>query len=55
TAAVDAFQQISQQTKAFQFQLARSMARNKPLDLTPLDIMAEHWDRGMNVLTQRYS
>jgi hypothetical protein len=54
TAAIEAFQQISQQTKAFQFQLARSMARKKPLDLSPLDNMAEHWQRGMHDLMQRY-
>ena len=54
-AAIEAFQQISQQTKAFQFQLARAMARKKPLDLAPLDSMAEHWNRGMHQLMQRYS
>ena len=50
----DALQQISQQTKAFQFQLARSMARKKPLDLAPLDAMAGHWDIAMNALVQHY-
>lgn len=53
--ATEAFQQISQQTKAFQFQLARSMARKKPLDLSPLDTMAAHWELGMNTLIQHYS
>lgn len=53
-ASIDALQQISQQTKAFQFQLARSMARKKPLDLSPLDAMAGHWDAAMNPLQQRY-
>lgn len=41
--AIEGFSQISQNTKAFQFQLARSMARKRPLDLTPLDAMADHW------------
>jgi hypothetical protein len=49
-----AFQQISQTAKAFQFQLARSMARKKPLDLAPLDAMAAQWDVGMTLLRSRY-
>jgi len=53
--ATAAFQQISQTTKAFQFQLARSMARKKPLDLSPLDAMAAAWDKATGVLTQRFS
>jgi hypothetical protein len=52
--SIDALQQISQHTKAFQFQLARSMARKKPLDLAPLDAMAECWNTAMNPLVQRY-
>jgi hypothetical protein len=54
TVSVDALQQVSQQTKAFQFQLARAMARKKPLDLAPLDTMAEQWQIAMNPLVQRY-
>jgi hypothetical protein len=49
-----AFQQISQTAKAFQFQLARSMARKKPLDLAPLDAMGAQWDVGMTLLRSRY-
>ena len=49
-----AFQQISQGAKAFQFQLARSMARGKALDLTPLDAMGAQWDVGMTLLQSRY-
>jgi len=30
--------------KTLQFQLARAMTRKKPLDLSPLDDMAERWD-----------
>jgi hypothetical protein len=52
--AIEALQQISQQTKAFQFQLARAMARKKPLDLAPLDNMAEQWNIAMKSLVQRY-
>jgi hypothetical protein len=49
-----AFRQISQAAKTFQFQLARSMARKKPLDLAPLDAMAAQWDIGMTLLRSRY-
>ena len=52
--SMDAFQFISQATKAFQFQLARSMARGKPLDLTPLDLLAVQWDLGMTNLRRQY-
>ena len=52
--ATAAFQQISQKTKAFQFQLARAMARKKPLDLSPLDSMAAHWEAGMATLRSLY-
>ena len=48
--AATAFQHIAESTKALQFQLARSMARKKPLDLSPLDQMAEQWQAGMNAL-----
>ena len=34
---------IATVAKTFQFQLARSMARKKPLDLQPIDQMAAHW------------
>ena len=49
-----AFATISQTAKAFQFQLARSMARKKPLDMAPLDAMAAQWDVGMTLLQTRY-
>lgn len=49
-----AFATISQTAKAFQFQLARSMSRKKPLDLAPLDAMAAQWDVGMTLLQTRY-
>lgn len=44
------FQKISQTAKTFQFQLARAMARKKPLDLTPLDEMATQWEAGIDAL-----
>ncbi len=51
--AVGAFQRITQAAKGFQFQLARSIARRKPLDLGPLDAMAADWDAGMSDLRRR--
>lgn len=53
--ATDAFATISQSAKAFQFQLARSMARKKVLDLSPIDGMAAAWDKGMQTLVNRFS
>lgn len=53
--ACRAFTQISQSTKAFQFQLARAMARRKPLDLAPLDEMTLLWERGMASLLPRFA
>jgi len=49
-----AFQTLSERTKTFQFQLARAMTRGKALDLTALDDMAAHWERGMSALKGRY-
>ena len=49
-----AFREISQGAKAFQFQLARAVSRRKPLDLSPLEAMAERWQRGIAGLKQRY-
>ena len=51
----NAFATISQTAKAFQFQLARSMARKKALDVAPLDAMAAQWDVGMALLQSRYA
>lgn len=50
----EAFLALSQEAKAFQFQLARAMARRKPLDLTPLDAMGARWERGIAALRTRY-
>jgi len=50
-----AFASIAQTAKAFQFQLARSMARKKPLDMGPLDTMGAQWEVGMTLLQSRYA
>ena len=52
---ITAIESISHATKAYQFQLARAMARKKPLDLAALDEMAAHWERGMGALTARFA
>ena len=46
-AAADAFRDLALAAKSFQFQLARAMARKKPLDLAPLATMGAQWERGM--------
>ncbi len=53
--AADAFQKIAESAKAFQFQLARSVARKRELDLSPIDSMAIEWDRGMHSLKSMVS
>ena len=52
--AAVAFKQISETAKAFQFQLARSMARKKPLDLAPIDAMGAQWQGAMDPLRARF-
>ena len=53
-AAADPFQRLSQAAKTYQFNLARSMARRRPLDLGPLADMAAHWDAGMAALRSQF-
>ena len=52
--AADSFKFIAETAKTFQFQLARAMARKKPLDLSPLDAMATQWASAMNELKRRF-
>ena len=52
--ATGAFRDISSTAKAFQFQLARAMARGRDLPLDPLDQMAEHWEHGVGLVRERY-
>lgn len=48
--AADAFGNIAAAAKAYQFQLARALARKRALPMEPLDRMAEQWSRGMESL-----
>jgi Domain of unknown function (DUF1839) len=50
----EAFAELSEGAKTLQFQLARAMARRKPLDLAPLDRMAGRWESGIAELKARY-
>jgi hypothetical protein len=52
--ASKSFREISESAKTFQFQLARAVSRRKPLDLSPLDTMAESWHQGTSALRMRY-
>ncbi len=45
-----AFTELSGSAKSLQFQLARAMARKKPLDLSAIDVMAATWNRGVEEL-----
>lgn len=46
--------EIAQTAKAFQFQLARAMARRRPLELAAIDAMGGHWERAMDALRRRF-
>ena len=54
-APAEQLKQVSTTAKAMQFQLARSMARKKPLDLSPIDSMAVSWAQAMDALHGRFS
>ena len=49
-----AFHDLSEGAKTLQFQLARAMARRTPLDLSPLNRMAQRWESGIAALKARY-
>lgn len=51
--ARDAFNTLSVGAKTLQFQLARAMARKKPLNLASVDDMAATWQTAMNHLQSR--
>lgn len=52
--AIESLLWISTAAKTMQFQLARSMARKKPLDLQPINQMAEQWNTAMGLLKQQF-
>ena len=49
-----ALRDIAETAKAFQFQLARSMARKKPLELSAIDAMGAKWEGAMSALKARF-
>lgn len=51
---IEAFNNISNTAKVFQFQLARAVARKRAMNLEPLNSMASDWQTAMDQLTQRY-
>ncbi len=51
--ARDAFHLLATGAKTMQFQLARAIARKKPLNLGPLDDMADIWRTAMDYLASR--
>jgi hypothetical protein len=48
--AIHAFGDLSSGAKALQFQLARTMVRKKPLDLSAIDTLAGKWTTGLQEL-----
>jgi len=50
---IEAFTALSTGAKTLQFQLARTMARKKPLDLAPLDDLAASWHTAVDSLSAR--
>ena len=50
----EAFSTISNTAKVLQFQLARAVARKKPLDLAAIDTMATLWSNGTQLLVNKY-
>ena len=51
--AADALQEIAEGAKAFQFQLARAVARKKAVDTAPLLRMGLQWEAVMEPLRKR--
>lgn len=51
---IEDFTALSLAAKTFQFQLARAVARKRPIDLAPLTQMADHWLHAMDVLQNRF-
>ena len=51
---ITAFTELSSGAKTMQFQLARAMARKKPMDLSILDQMAATWHTAMEDLKARF-
>ena len=49
--AKNAFLEISNMAKLFQFKLARAMSRRRPLELDAMDTMAHLWDKAMQSLS----
>lgn len=52
---IQALGEISTASKALQFQLARAMARRRPLALDPIDRMAACWQECLGCLHDRYA
>lgn len=52
--AISCFTEIASASKIFQFKLARSIARNKSMDLSSLGHMAELWQSGIDTLRYKY-
>ena len=52
--AATLFDEISTSAKTTQFQLARSVSKKKPLDLTPIEKMGNAWQNALDILLKKY-
>jgi hypothetical protein len=52
---IAAFSELTTGAKTLQFQLARTMTRKKPLDVSILDSMAARWTSGITLLQARFN
>ena len=52
--AINHYKSISGSAKVYQFQLARTVARGKPINLTAIDEMSQHWVEAKKFLIEKY-
>lgn len=53
--AISEFRAISETTKVYQFQLARSVSRGKPLDFSVIDKLGQSWDKAFQSLKNNFN
>ena len=52
--SIAAYREISATAKVFQFKLARALARDKQLDLSPIDQMGQSWQNSVDNLRRQF-
>ena len=51
---IECYRAISSKTKIYQFQLARAMMRNKPIDTSMIDELSQHWQDAVKLIKDKY-